>query len=97
MKKIMLGTSDAWLMSLLSQRPNEPAYYIEDCQISCYYRWPECHGGHQTSKLGKRSSQALHRLNVLTAVYFVHGKTDRCPRVFNSGDKKRRKKGHLIT
>ena len=26
-----LGTSDAWLMSHLSHRPNEPAYYIVDC------------------------------------------------------------------
>ena len=29
-KKIILGTSEAWLMSRLSQRPSEPAYYIED-------------------------------------------------------------------
>ena len=33
-KKIMLGTSDAWSMSRLSHRPNEPEYYIEDCWIS---------------------------------------------------------------
>ena len=32
-KKIMLGTSDTWSMSRSSQRPNEPAYYIEDCRI----------------------------------------------------------------
>ena len=32
-KKIMLGTSDAWLMRHLSQRPSQPAYYIEDCRI----------------------------------------------------------------
>ena len=31
--KIILGTSDAWSMSHLSQRPNDPAYYIEDCRI----------------------------------------------------------------
>ena len=31
--KIMLGTSDAWLMSHLSHRPSDPAYHIEDCQI----------------------------------------------------------------
>ena len=29
----MLGTSDAWLMSHLSHRPNELAYYIEDYRI----------------------------------------------------------------
>ena len=29
----MLGTSDAWLMSCLAHRPNDPAYYIEDCRI----------------------------------------------------------------
>ena len=34
MKKIMLGTSDTWLMSHSSHRPSEPAYYIEDCRIS---------------------------------------------------------------
>ena len=34
MKKIMLGTSDAWWMSHLSQQPSEPAYYIVDCWIS---------------------------------------------------------------
>ena len=34
MKKIMLGTSDTWLMSRLSHRPSNPAYYIEDCRIS---------------------------------------------------------------
>ena len=32
-KKIILGRSDAWLMSSLSQRPIEPAYYIVDCRI----------------------------------------------------------------
>jgi hypothetical protein len=32
-KKIILGTSDAWLMSRLSQRATEPAYYIVDCRI----------------------------------------------------------------
>ena len=31
--KIILGTSDAWSMSHLSQRPSKPAYYIEDCRI----------------------------------------------------------------
>ena len=29
-RKIMLGTSDAWLMSRLSNRTSEPAYHIED-------------------------------------------------------------------
>ena len=29
-KKIILGTSDAWLMSFLSRRPSEPVYYTED-------------------------------------------------------------------
>ena len=33
MKKIMLGTSDAWSMSHSFHRPSEPAYYIEDCRI----------------------------------------------------------------
>ena len=35
-KKIILGTSDNWSMSRSSQRPSEPAYYIEDCRILCY-------------------------------------------------------------
>ena len=30
----MLGTSDAWSTSHLSQRTREPAFYIVDCQIS---------------------------------------------------------------
>ena len=29
----MLGTSDAWSTSHLSQQPSKPAYYIVDCQI----------------------------------------------------------------
>ena len=33
-KKIMLGTSDTWLMSHSSHRPNKPEYYMEDCRIS---------------------------------------------------------------
>ena len=33
MKKIILGTSDAWLMRRSSHRPTDPAYYIEDCRI----------------------------------------------------------------
>ena len=32
-KKIILGTSDTWSMSHLSQRPSKPAYYIKDCRI----------------------------------------------------------------
>ena len=31
MRKIMLGTSDAWSTSHLSQQPSKPAYYIVDC------------------------------------------------------------------
>ena len=31
--KLMLGTSDNWLMSRLSHRPSDSAYYIEDCWI----------------------------------------------------------------
>ena len=34
MKKLKLGTSDAWSMRRSSHRSNNPAYYIEDCQIS---------------------------------------------------------------
>ena len=33
MKKIMLGTSDAWSTRNLSRRTSEPAYYIVDCWI----------------------------------------------------------------
>ena len=33
-KKVILGTSDAWSMSHLAHRSSDPAYYIEDCQIS---------------------------------------------------------------
>ena len=31
--KIILGASDAWLISRLSHRPSEPAYYIVDFWI----------------------------------------------------------------
>ena len=41
-KKIILGTSDAWLMSLLAHRPRDPAYYIEDWPI--LYEWTNFHG-----------------------------------------------------
>ena len=33
MKKIMLGTSDKWSTSHLSQQPSEPAYYVVDLRI----------------------------------------------------------------
>jgi hypothetical protein len=33
MKKIMLGTSDAWAKSRLYQQNIKPAYYIVDCLI----------------------------------------------------------------
>ena len=36
-KKIMLGTPDAWSTSHLSQRTSKPVYYIVDCQI-----WERC-------------------------------------------------------
>ena len=36
-KKIIHGTSDAWSMSRSSQRPRDPAYYIEDCWIYSQY------------------------------------------------------------
>ena len=32
-KRIILGTSDAWSTSHLSQRTSKPAYYIVDCRI----------------------------------------------------------------
>ena len=32
-KNIILGTSDAWSTSHLSQQTSEPAYYIVDCRI----------------------------------------------------------------
>ena len=35
-KNLILGTSDAWSMCHMSQRPSEPAYYNKDCQISVY-------------------------------------------------------------
>ena len=35
MKKKILGTLDAGLMSHWSQGPSEPVYYIEDCPIFC--------------------------------------------------------------
>ena len=34
MKKLILGTSDAWSMSRLAHQPSDPAYYIEDWLIS---------------------------------------------------------------
>ena len=33
MKKIMLGTSDPWSTSHLSQQTSKPAYHIVDCRI----------------------------------------------------------------
>ena len=41
---IILQTSDAWLMNLLSQRPSKPTHYIEDCRIAtefavCNLHW----------------------------------------------------------
>ena len=39
-KKIIFGTSDAWLISRSSHRPSNPAYYIEDCRISSEYFGP---------------------------------------------------------
>ena len=41
MKKIILGTSDAWWMSHLSQWSSERAYYIVDCRI---FRSSTLHG-----------------------------------------------------
>ncbi len=40
---IMLGTSEAWLISRYPKRASEPAYYIEDCRISgrCAGLWKE--------------------------------------------------------
>ena len=38
MKKILLGTSDAWSMSPLSHRQNEPVYFIENCRILYFDR-----------------------------------------------------------
>ena len=31
--KIILGPSDTWSMRRSTQRPSNPAYYIEDCRI----------------------------------------------------------------
>ena len=39
-KKIILGTSDAWSMSCLSQQPSNPVYYIEDCRSSRLFIYP---------------------------------------------------------
>ena len=39
MKKIILGTSDAWSMRQSTERPSNPAYYIEDCWISGGCGW----------------------------------------------------------
>ena len=46
-KKIILGTSDAWSTSHLSQRTSKPAYYIVDCQIS---NWEAAHRCAQSKK-----------------------------------------------
>ena len=46
MKKIMLGSSDAWSMSRLSHQPSDPAYYIEDCRISNRELRSYCHNIH---------------------------------------------------
>ena len=39
MKRIMLGTSETWSTSHLSQQPSKPVYYIVDCRIfeGCFY------------------------------------------------------------
>ena len=39
MKKIMLGTSDAWSTSHSSQQPSEPEYHIIDCRIFRWWWW----------------------------------------------------------
>ena len=39
-KKIMLGTSDAWSTSHLSQWTSNPVYYIEDCRIVKLWNCP---------------------------------------------------------
>ena len=38
-KKIILGISDNWSMSPLSQRPSKPAYYIEDWLVFTLGPW----------------------------------------------------------
>ena len=48
LKKIMLGTSDAWSVSRSSQGPSDPVYYIEDCQI--FRQGPEDSKNPVTSK-----------------------------------------------
>ena len=55
MKKIMLGTSDAWWTSHSSQQPSKPAYYIVDCLI---YRhaWVGCA---QTTDLAASHAQEI--------------------------------------
>ena len=35
-KKIIFGTSDAWLKKRLSHQPSHPVYYFEDCWISSH-------------------------------------------------------------
>ena len=42
MKKIILGTSDAWSTICLSHRPSDPAYYIVNWRISYRGLWEDC-------------------------------------------------------
>ena len=55
-KRIILGTSDAWLMSHLSQRTGKPAYHIVDCRI---YGYPQ-------------SSHNVYRLAFFKAKRYCH-------------------------
>ena len=41
-EKKILGTSDAWLTSHLSHRPNKPVYHIVDCRISNHKSSKNC-------------------------------------------------------
>ena len=60
MKKIMLGTSDAWSMSCSSQRPSKPAYYIEDCRISGPLGAVICHNNLDAQTFNDCQSRCYH-------------------------------------
>ena len=76
MKKIMFGTSDAWLMSCLSQQPREPAYYIGDCRILFYcgsMQQRPLEFVHMLQREGRKSSRNFLFHDFLS---FVLGKLD---------------------
>ena len=66
MKKIMLGTSDAWSMRRSFHRPSDPAYYIEDCRIFGLFFTANC--GAASAELYEFSHKTRKRIIVRSSI-----------------------------